>query len=75
MNRLCSKQKYSTHYECPLVAGDCLLAQSTGGPLTRKLPLKPAEIAGLLETARSGRPENINYSPLTAQTDPLVVLL
>jgi hypothetical protein len=32
-----------------LLAADCLLAQSTGGPLTRKPPLKPAESAAIYD--------------------------
>ena len=31
------------------MAVDCLLAQSPGGPLTRKLPLKPAESAAIYD--------------------------
>jgi hypothetical protein len=35
--------------EGPFVAGDCLLAQSRGGPLTRKQLLKPTESAAITD--------------------------
>jgi hypothetical protein len=41
--------------EGPVLAGDCLLAQSTEGPLTRKLPLKPAESAAIYDPSKTSK--------------------
>jgi hypothetical protein len=54
----CQQQDYKdfdaiTYYRVivgrPLLAGDCLLAQPLGGPLTRKLPPKPAESEAIFD--------------------------
>jgi hypothetical protein len=57
MNRLCSKQKYSTHYEGPFLADSRSLGSGFQRLLTRKLPLNLDESTAKtdpIETLTSG---------------------